>query len=132
MPKQRQTPSPPASHRPAKRARARKSPPSGLVSVSAIVCENVLQEVDGVHSPIRIVDVFFIQPIRTLPLEKQIFQIRALVISKFKPGDTSEHLLELQLIRPDGSVVPAGEPLKVSALSLEYPTAPGGFNVMAN
>ncbi len=102
------------------------------ISTIILVCANVLNEVDGVLSAIRIVDVFVTEPQPEIPVDKQAVLMRVLVMCKFMPEDSGEHVLELHLIRPDGSVSQVGSPFKGScAPSSKYEATPGGINLVA-
>lgn len=75
-----------------------------VVSAYALVCQQVLNEVDGVPSAIRIVEVFFLPsdpatvepPFPPLPM--------CLFINvRFTGDDNDPHSLFFTLVRPDGS-----------------------------
>jgi hypothetical protein len=112
--------------------KATKTKPSDLISTSAVTCENVLMESDGVMSAIRLVDIFFFVKIPELPIEKQAVLMRVLVMCKFRPGaDPIDHAIQLFLIRPDGETTAMGEPQKGNPISTKYPEAPGGVVMIA-
>src|ERR1035437_9698820 len=77
--------------------------PKFLLSITALVCERVLLEADGVASAIRVVYVFYISPPPSLaPDTLQIIQAYALVILKSVPGYAGEHALRVRLINTVG------------------------------
>lgn len=102
---------------------------SSLISVYAIVCERALQEQDGVVSAIRIVDVFYVEPVPDIPVEKRAIGITILASGRVAPEDDSEHTLEFFLVRPDGESTRLGEP-STGRYKSKVPGAPGGFNAI--
>jgi len=104
--------------------------PPGLDSISAIVCEKILQEADGPVSAIRIVDVFYFSVIPELPLERQPVQVCVVINGAIESQDVNDHAVSLDLLRPSGEVTALGEPYKGSFPS-KIPGAPTGFTINA-
>jgi hypothetical protein len=75
--------------------------PSDLVAFSAIACEKILLEGDGVPSVIRLLDVVFVDP--AVPPEKRpAFIVELLVQGRFKAGVRRKCTVHVDLIRTDG------------------------------
>jgi len=78
--------------------------PKDLFSGTIIVCDRVLQEVNGALSAIRIADLL---TIRSVPTE---IQAHAIILIKSNLA-SSHHLFEMTAENPDGEIAPA-TPLK--------------------
>ena len=97
-----------------------------ILTANLIICEKVLAEDDGVHSIIRMVDLFRFKPIETKPNEKAQIELTTIAIFRLEPSDDTTHLVELWLVRPSG--------LEVRVATLEMKAegnahdAPRGFN----
>lgn len=78
--------------------------PEFLFSVSALVCEQVLQEASGIVSAIRIVDIFQVGqlPPNLAPETLPVIQAYALLILKAVPGHDGEHTLRVRMINTLG------------------------------
>ena len=76
--------------------------PQKLLCADILICDSILQEADGVSSVIRLVDLFTVRPAPDVPVEKQVFPIKALVTLKGQIGDSSEHNIRIEMIRPSG------------------------------
>jgi hypothetical protein len=105
--------------------------PEHPLSVTAVICEKVLHEKDGVMSAIRIVDVFTYTLKPELPTEDQGVKMVLLLGFKLPSGDTSEHSIALELLKPNGDRTAIEQPLKGVATST-FPDTPKGYNVIAN
>jgi len=98
---------------------------------SIVICERVLNEVDGVLSAIRIADLFFFSIHPQIPIEQQAVPISAVVSVRVLEIDDLDHSVQLKLIRPNGEESAVGEPVKVK-ISQKFSGAPGGINSIAN
>lgn len=99
------------------------------ISASLTICEKILVESDNVISAIRLVDIFFFNPIDGVPLEKTPVRIAVLAQCKFRIGSAEGHALKLRLLRPSGELKDASEELEVKLVpSLHVPNAPLGLN----
>ena len=102
--------------------------PTPIISISGFLCERVLREADGVHSAIRIVDVFYVPDV-----PGGMMEFRALVSIKAQPGDDSEHLVDWKLENPDGTErLLDGTAKTVTFGSLLGPKVPGGANLVVH
>jgi hypothetical protein len=118
---------------------------SSLISLNVILCEKVLLEQDQIFSAVRIVDVFYFKRMPSTPLDKvPPIPMSVLVMGKTKPEDSSEHSVQLVLIRPDEETSTVGDPLKavfqptmkddgISRLAdgSKVSDIPGGFTIRA-
>ena len=103
-------------------------PHKDFLTVTAFLCDKVLEERDGVLSAIRIVDVFFFRRVPEMPEEKQAVVANLVILTKAQPGTTSEHAIKVDLLRPDGERVKVGES-ETTSMRAKFPEAPGGFNL---
>ncbi len=87
--------------------------PANIIAVSAFICEKLLREADGVPA-VRFVDLFFVpdSPISLTdestypgPLSARLLLSR----SNQHPGGTSEHLIEMKIVKPEGETRVLGE-----------------------
>jgi hypothetical protein len=101
-----------------------------LLSANLLICEKTLDEKDDVISVIRMVDVFYLRIDEAEPPEKQGVAFRIFIQIKFDPQDTTEHAVELKIMRPDGEVQQIGASAKITAGST-IPGLPGGANLIA-
>jgi len=105
--------------------------PVDLISASVLIFEKVLTEKDEVLSAVRIVEVFYFTPIPDVPLNRQTIQMSILATARAAPSeDDSQHSIELNLIRPDGTVKALGPPVPVG-FKAKMSTVPGGFGLVA-
>jgi hypothetical protein len=104
--------------------------PDNLLDYSMLLCEKVLQEVDGAPSAIRLVDVFYL-PAATvdLPRERQAIRMSLLVRLRLKPDDTDEHTLRVDLVRPSGERATVAESVPTRGTS-KFPGVAGGINLI--
>ncbi len=102
--------------------------PSGVVSVSALICEKILHEEDSALSAIRIVDVFYFRVAAELPIEKQAVLLHVLVHFAMDREDKAEHAVRLELVRPDGETTDLGQPYK-GLFPSRIKEAPSGFTL---
>ena len=108
--------------------------PPSLISVNLLICEKILAEGDGVLSAIRLVDLFYFTPQADTPIEKQVASMNLLAMGKFPVDDDADHVLEVQVIRPDGTIRDIGsgpDTVSKSLVSAKIPDAPWGFNIVA-
>jgi hypothetical protein len=105
--------------------------PSYLISASAILCEKVLHEADGVTSAIRIIDIFSVRkpvgaPEDVLPL----IQVYALVALRAEPGHDQPHELVIKTLNTAGELTTLGEPTSIrTMISPLGPKVPGGITI---
>jgi len=102
---------------------------SDLICISALVCERVLHEAEHVVSLIRIVDIFWITPIASLPIEKQHVQMELFISGKVGPDDNKEHEIAIRILRPSGEIVNVGETYKATMEASDG--FPRGFTLTA-
>jgi hypothetical protein len=103
--------------------------PAYLISISAILCEKVLHEADGVNSAIRIVDVFYVGA-KPVDAPEEVFpfvQAYALVSLRAAPGHNQEHEFVFKLLNTVGELTTLGAPMRVNMLSTLGATVPGGL-----
>lgn len=102
-----------------------------LLSATLLVCEKMLQEVDGVLSAIRLGDLFILEQADAAVQRAARFWIVAIV--KFHPDDIGQHVGVLRLIRPNGEAtdLKTVEP-QLGELEVRFPGTPRGFNVLAD
>lgn len=104
-----------------------------LICSYLVICERILNEQDGVLSPIRLVDIFFAQPQANSPplpeTVKPAVLMALLFVLKATPEavDDTVHKFSLRLIRPDGEVTNIGEPI---TFKIEKPKIPGSHSGM--
>jgi len=76
-----------------------------ILSVSALVCERLLQEEDRVPSAIRLADIFQLPTYSPpLPSALQVIDVSLLVVIKATETDESNHRVLVTMTRPDGEV----------------------------
>ena len=93
-------------------------------------CEKILVEGDGVPSAIRIIDIVFVED--SMPQENRApFLLFLLVRGRFQPGETRAGILRIDLVNTLGEKTLLQEKNVVAHDKLKYPTAPVGFNVVA-
>ena len=106
--------------------------PSSIIGAFVLVAEKVLLEADGVPSIIRIADVFYVPPMPDPPVERAPIFMYIVASVRFKTTESTEHVLQLQLLRPSGETKPIGNPNvlksqpRVTGLGV-----PAGFNVIS-
>ena len=100
------------------------------ISADLLVCEKILIEGDGVMSMIRLVDIFYVNTIPEIPIERQGSQMSVLGMIRVQIGDLEEHAIELRLMRPSGESSAIGDTQKIR-MEPKEPNAPGGFNFVA-
>ncbi|MDZ4802378.1 MAG: hypothetical protein SGI92_29815 [Bryobacteraceae bacterium] len=106
--------------------------PPGLISISFLVCEKILQEEGGVLSAIRIVDVFTILPIPNVLIQDRAIDVALLVAGNCE-RDTNRAIIDFQQIMPNGETQMLGSPLAVTIVtSPEHPASPAGFQARIN
>jgi len=107
--------------------------PSTIIGAFVLVAEKVLVEADGVPSIIRISDIFYFQPRSDPPLESQAIFMYVVASVRFKETEPSEHVLQLQLVRPSGETKPIGDPhqLKSEPKVTGIVGMPSGFNFIS-
>jgi hypothetical protein len=104
--------------------------PPSVISANTVICETILTEDSGVVSAIRIVDVFQYVRHPTVPLEQQVITVRILGIVRTKIGDTAEHIIGVNVLRPDEEHGEIHEVFR-GPMPTKVPEAPGGFTVQA-
>ena len=104
--------------------------PNDLISCFLLICQRAMQEKDGVYSAFRIVDIFFVDPIAEVPLERQAVQLTFLGSVRGYPGDATEHTVSIRLIRPDGDVTVLNESKATLEAKEAYRDLPRGLNVV--
>lgn len=105
--------------------------PAKDIIVSAIVCEKILAEADGILSAIRAADVFYFTPAPpelNIPIKNQAIVISLLGVGRLPIDDVAEHTIEVQLIRPNGAMKSLGD-LHKGPLPTRMPGVPPGFNI---
>ena len=101
-----------------------------IISASVLICENILQEADGVLSAIRIVDLFRITRNPEVPLDKQSVPMRLLIQTNFRSSVmVGAHHIRLDLTRPDGTITPGPQEVEVIVSPPLVPTAYQGMAV---
>jgi hypothetical protein len=94
-------------------------------------CERVLQEIDGVLTAVRIVELLQLHLPEGIEIEKQVVPITILVIGKFDLTSSGKNrVVQLQITRPNGEVTKVGEPHDVAPQS-KSDDIPPGFNLIA-
>lgn len=106
--------------------------PANIIAVSAFICEKLLRETDGVLTAVRLVDLFFVPELPTSMPDEATFpgpfiSAVAVVSIKSAPGDTSEHLIEMKIMKPDGETKVLGEPTPGRFESRLGSRVPGGL-----
>jgi hypothetical protein len=102
------------------------------VSSIVLIAERFLNEQDRVISAIRIVDIFFVDPVdQDTQAEKKAVLVNVLIVTKFLPGSEDEHQVKLSLLRPSGALKEVGEPIVARVDFSNYPNAPTGLSVKA-
>lgn len=101
------------------------------VSASIVICERVLNEVDGVMSAIRLAEIFNLAFPPQTPIEQVVLPIAAAITVRLLEHDELEHSVETKLFRPDGDEATVGEPIK-SKIAQKVPGVPGGINIILN
>jgi hypothetical protein len=107
--------------------------PSSIIGAFVLVAEKVLVEADGVPSIIRIIDVFSFQRNPGIPVESQPIFMYVIASVRFEETEPSEHVLQLQLVRPSGETKPIGDPhqLKSEPKVTGVVGIPSGFNFIS-
>jgi len=103
---------------------------SNIISASALTCEKILREEDGVISAIRIVDLFTVSINPNIPIEQQPVQMSLLIRVMLAPNDSGDHRLSVKLVRPDGEVAELGT-LFAGKIETQYPGTPIGLTLNA-
>jgi hypothetical protein len=102
--------------------------PADLIYASAVLCEKVLMEDDGIASAIRMVDVVFVKLDPSVAPElRPPVMLTLLAAMRFEPLVFEDHSFEVDLIRPDGEKVQLLERQLVKAQPSKFPGAPHGF-----
>lgn len=99
----------------------------GRVYAFVVICERVLNEVDGIVSAIRIADVFTLQALPAIPVEQQAVPVGAVISVRLLEHDDLDHWAQVKLIRPSGEESVIGETPKAK-IEQKLAGAPGGFN----
>jgi len=98
------------------------------IFASAVVCERILNEIDGVASAIRIADVFTLRMADSNQIhETPVIPISLLVSIRVVEYDDRDHFTQVVMIRPDGEETPFSEPM-ASKIIQRVSTVPGGLN----
>jgi hypothetical protein len=95
----------------------------------AVICERILNEIDGVQSAIRIVDVFQFKRQPDIPIEQQALMVSAVISIRVLENDQQEHATNIKLIRPDGEESVVGEPTRAK-VNQKIEGVPGGMNIV--
>jgi hypothetical protein len=106
--------------------------PPFLIAASAILCEKVLYEADGVISAIRIVDIFSVpkNPAGTPEDALPEIQFYALVALRAEPAHDQPHELVIKLLNTVGELNALGPPTPVETMMSPLgPTVPGGVTL---
>ena len=101
--------------------------PPGILSASLFLCLELLREGNGVHSAIRIVDIWHIPKITPENADVPYIQGHAVGLVKAYPGDDSKHEMLIKLVDPKGNVVEACKPMEVELKCKFGNMAPGGI-----
>lgn len=102
-----------------------------LVSINLISCERVLNEIDGVLTAVRIVEVFQFQLSDGVAVENQAIPVTVLVIAKFDFASIGKsRVVQLRITRPSGETAKVGEPHEI-VLQTKNTDVPPGFNLIA-
>ncbi len=107
--------------------------PPYLISVSLLVCERVLRELDNVLSAIRVVDVFYIpqKPPEAAGDLYPIIQAHALASLRTTPGYSGKHVIRLRLINTVGESSVIGQEDLLFQNKPELENAPSGGYITA-
>jgi hypothetical protein len=98
------------------------------IFASIVVCERILNEVDGVSSAIRIADAFSLQFIGQKPSQEiPAVPLSALVSIRLLEYDELDHSTQIILIRPNGEETPLSDPI-IGKIIQRIPNVPGGLN----
>lgn len=108
--------------------------PPALIAATLIVCEKVLNEIDGLVSAVRFVDLLNCAPVGDTPAEKQFIPISILATVTFAPDDTGSHVLGLYVIRPGESPAPIMQlaPINLAEVPIKVEGAPRLLNMVLN
>lgn len=101
------------------------------IVANALACEKLLTEDSGLMSAIRIADVFYYTPAPpelNLPLKHQAIPIALFAAGRVPIHDTSNHRIEIKLVRPDGDVKSLGV-LHDGPILPKIEGLPAGFNL---
>ena len=94
--------------------------PSYVLSANSLICQQVLREVDGVPSAIRIVDIFYVpQSPPDFPDILPRVQVYSIVVIKAVPGYRGTHSLHCRLINA------VGESTTVAHSEVSFASNPG-------
>src|SRR5690348_13105773 len=85
--------------------------PDYVISASALICERVLVEADGVMSAIRIVDIFEANFPDSLPEEFRRVKLYVCMTIKANPEHNADHKVQLRMIDTTGELVDLGDPI---------------------
>jgi hypothetical protein len=103
--------------------------PDDQFVVNAAVCEKALHEQDGVVSAIRMADVFYYTPPPfDIPVEKQAIPITLIAKGAAPLDDSTNHTLQIRLIRPEGDAKLIEVPHE-GPFTSKIAGAPGGFAI---
>jgi hypothetical protein len=103
--------------------------PPVLQTLGLFLCEKILQEKDDVLTYIRNVELFNVVIVPEVPIERQGPTMTVVIIGKVRPNDTTEHTVQLHLIRPSGETKIVGDEVK-AVFTSRLPEYPGGFNIV--
>lgn len=104
--------------------------PDKPLSAFLLICQHLLEEKDGAFSAIRIVDLFFFERPAGVSIEQQAVLLHVFGSLKVPPSDEAEHIIQLNLIRPDGEVATLLGP-KGFVFGGKFDDVPRGLNINA-
>lgn len=84
-----------------------------LLSATLIVCDRLLGEVNGVYTPVRILDLLEYDLLPDLPPERQTLPANILAMLRFNAEDDGQHTVQLGATRPDGTEANLGDALPI-------------------
>lgn len=103
--------------------------PPSLLYINSFICEKVIAEQDQVLTAIRLVEIFRVQILPDVPVDRQGTMMTLVVSGRVQIGDEVEHTIDFSLIRPNGDSKPIGDLVKAKIPSA-VPGFPGGFNIV--
>jgi hypothetical protein len=107
------------------RDRISGSMPADPIYTQLLICERVLRDEDGLHSAIRIADLFTVVPKANVSPKDRPIVLSILFTAKYDPSDEDTHTAVVQLERPDGKILDIGEsgPTKILLYAPDVPKA---------
>jgi hypothetical protein len=99
------------------------------LAAAVFLCEQVIEDKDGIVSIIRLLDVVEVRASESVPPEKRVIQFKVLAMTKYRIDAPITGRAELRFLRPSGEISNAGiEPIPFDLT----PQADGavGFNIL--